>query len=89
MYEWEKQYNNIFGNDSNNNDIEFKSFAALLRYMRVTRGYTQAELAHRIGVCRSCIANYETAERMPSRTNMRLLVQILRIDMAKYYILLI
>ncbi len=87
MYEWEKQYKSIFSND--NNDIEFKSFAALLRYKRVSKGMTQADLAHRIGVCRSCIANYETADRMPSRTNMRLLVQILRIDMAKYYILLI
>ena len=79
-----EEYEKIF--DEN---IEFNSFAALVRYERTKRNMTQAELATACGVSRSAVANWESNLKMPTRLNMRLLVKILRIDMAKYYILLI
>jgi len=40
-------------------------FAKRLRSLRVTAGLTQAKLAKRLNISRSCLANYESCNRIP------------------------
>lgn len=42
------------------------SFPEMLRYLRKTKGYSQEELAKRLGISRSSLANYEQGRREPS-----------------------
>ena len=69
-------------------EIHYKHFGALLRYLRVEKGISQRELAEIVGVSRSAIAMYEIGARLPNRTNVRTIVEILDIDMSVYYYLL-
>lgn len=86
MYDWEKQYK-FFSEEKS--DIQFRSLAALIRFKRVSLGITQKQLAHRLGVARSTVAMYESAQRLPNRTHMRLIVSVLKLDMSIYYYLLL
>ncbi len=49
---------------TNNRD---DNFAEKLRRLRIAEGYTQQELAKRVNLSRSCIANYEAGKRTPAR----------------------
>ncbi len=42
-------------------------FAARLKQIRQESGISQSELAHILGVSRTCLSNYETGARQPDR----------------------
>ena len=64
-----------------NNGTFKKCFAQRLRELRKENGITQAGLAERMNVSRTCIANWESSERIPDylcgRTDERYRVKLL------------
>lgn len=47
------------------NEKEFEFFAKKLKELRSVEGLTQANLAKRLNISRSCLANYESQKRKP------------------------
>lgn len=50
---------------------EFEIFAKRLKELRSVEGLTQAKLAKRLNVSRSCLANYESHKRKPDEEMVR------------------
>ena len=50
---------------------EFEIFAKRLKELRSVEGLTQAKLAKRLNVYRSCLANYESHKRKPDEEMVR------------------
>lgn len=49
-----------------------------IRYLRKKRGYTQEELASKLGVSQASIANYESGKILPETKNLIELASILK-----------
>ena len=49
-----------------------------IRYLRTKRGYTQEELASRLGITQASIANYESGNTIPETKNLIALANILK-----------
>lgn len=54
-----------------------------LRHHRLTRGWTQAELADRCRLHRTFIGSVERGERNVSILNLRVMARVLRVPLAK------
>ena len=52
-----------------------------IKSARKAQGMTQADLAERIGVHRSTVANYELTRRIPSLDELKSISKILHVDM--------
>lgn len=52
-----------------------------IRELRTERGWSQAELAHRVGVAPSTIYNWESGRFEPRATQLRDLATVLRVTM--------
>ncbi|MBQ7679845.1 MAG: helix-turn-helix transcriptional regulator [Butyrivibrio sp.] len=46
--------------------MEEKSFSSILKELRTSAGYTQRQLANKLGVSKSVVSYYELLERTPS-----------------------
>ena len=55
-------------------------FAKNLRALRESNGYTQAELAARIGVHQTAVSGYETGEKMPRTDTVVRLAAVLNVS---------
>lgn len=62
---------NVIGNSLELSDIDRRTqFGARVRIMRELLGFTQAELAAKIGISQQSIATYETGRREPPFKNL-------------------
>ncbi len=55
-------------------------FAARLRRLRHIDGLTQEQLAKKLNMSRSCIANYERGKRYPDRQNLWIFAKYFRVS---------
>lgn len=55
------------------NEKEFEIFAKRLKELRTVEGLTQAKLAKRLNISRSCLANYELQKRKPDAEMVRMI----------------
>ncbi len=55
-------------------------FAARLLMLRYIEGLTQKELAKRINMSRSCLANYERGERYPDRQTLEAIAKYFKVN---------
>lgn len=58
-----------------------QDFASRMRSARNEAGFTQGELAQRIGRTHSCVSQYETAKRMPDLETAAAIACVLRVSM--------
>ncbi len=57
---------------------------ATVRRLRNQRGWTQEELAKRVGVARATIARIETGNRRPSLTLLAQLAQVVKVPLFRF-----
>ena len=62
-----------------NNGTFKKCFAQRLRELRKENGITQAGLAERMNVSRTCIANWESGERIPEVAAITYLAKLFKV----------
>ena len=62
-----------------NNGTFKKCFAQRLRELRKENGITQAGLAERMNVSRTCIANWESSERIPEVAAITYLAKLFKV----------
>ena len=55
---------------------EFEIFAKKLKELRAVEGLTQAKLAKKLNVSRSCLANYESRKRRPDDDMVKTIAEI-------------
>ncbi len=55
-------------------------FASRLQMLRHIEGLTQKELAKRINMSRSCLANYERGERYPDQETLEAIAQYFKVN---------
>ena len=67
-----------------NNGTFKKCFAQRLRELRKENGITQAGLAERMNVSRTCIANWESSERIPEVAAKRILPSFLKFPLTTF-----
>jgi DNA-binding XRE family transcriptional regulator len=63
--------------------FDFKNLGALVRAYRKERGYTQADMAERVGITTQHYSRIERGEYTPSLQTFLSLVEILDLDMSK------
>ena len=66
-------------NEKKNNGTFKKCFAQRLRELRKENGITQAGLAERMNVSRTCIANWESSERIPEVAAITYLAKLFKV----------
>lgn len=68
-----------------NGDYSDKAIGTRLRDLRRKRGYTQSEVAKKIGVSRSSVANWEQGYRAPDFLSIKHLCRIYRVPVDFVY----
>lgn len=56
------------------------AFGEILRKLRTDKGYSQAQLAKKIGVSSSMVALYETGDRFPSLETLLRVAQFMKVS---------
>ena len=56
-----------------------------IRYLRIQKGMTQAELAEKVGYERTLILRWEQGTREPFASQVRAIANVLNVDVAKLY----
>lgn len=57
------------------------SFESVFKYLRMREGYTQAELAEKLGVSKSTISMYENGNRKPDYESLEHIADFFNVDM--------
>lgn len=57
------------------------TFANMLKYLRERDGYTQEELAKRLNISRSALANYEQGRRTPNHELEETIADLFNVDL--------
>ena len=60
-------------------------FSSILKQLRTQHGYTQPELAAKLGISRSAISMYERGEREPDSETMEAIANLFHVDMNYLY----
>lgn len=68
---WEKEGTNIFINN----------FKNTLKFLRVQEGYSQSELAKKLGISKSAISMYEVGKREPDFEILEIIANFFNVDM--------
>ena len=56
-------------------------FSTVFKNLRINNGYTQQELANRLGVSRSAVGMYENGEREPDFETLEAIADFFNVDM--------
>ncbi len=56
-------------------------FSTIFKNLRINNGYTQQELANRLGVSRSAVGMYENGEREPDFETLEAIADFFNVDM--------
>ena len=62
-----------------------RQFGSRLRMLRQERDWTQAEMAHRLGLDRSYVGEIEQGKRNPCLLNLRVIADGLKISLAELF----
>lgn len=59
---------------------DYKRFAARLQQLRHIKRLTQEQLAKKVNVSRSCLANYERGKRYPDRQTLAVMAEYFKVS---------